>query len=59
VNKRGHIARIITITPAEASPQFGDADFSPQAIGKRDKQGHAAALKSLSTALGPVLSTER
>jgi hypothetical protein len=26
---------------------FGDADFSPEAIEKREKQGHAQALKAL------------
>jgi NTE family protein len=53
LNKRGYmrIPRIVAITPAEESPQFGDADFSPEAIGKREKQGHAAALKALSAPL--------
>jgi NTE family protein len=42
------IPRIVAISPAEASPEFGDADFSPAALGKREEQGHAAALKALS-----------
>jgi predicted acylesterase/phospholipase RssA len=50
VKKRGYIRipRIVAITPPEPSPDFGDADFSPEAIDKREKQGHAEALKALS-----------
>jgi hypothetical protein len=49
VKKRGYmrISRIVAITPPEPSPEFGDADFSPEAIDKREEQGHAAALKAL------------
>jgi NTE family protein len=50
VKKRGYIRipRIVAIAPPEPSPDFGDADFSPEAIDKREKQGHAEALKALS-----------
>jgi NTE family protein len=42
------IPRIVAITLGEAPPEFGDADFSPEAITQREKQGHAATLKALS-----------
>jgi NTE family protein len=42
------IQRIVAITPPEPSPEFSDADFSPEALDKREKQGHAQALAALS-----------
>jgi NTE family protein len=49
VKMRGYIRvpRIVAITPPEPSEEFGDADFSPEALDKREKQGHAEALKAL------------
>jgi NTE family protein len=49
VKKRNyiHIPRVVAITPPAPSPEFGDADFSPDAIDRREKQGHAEALKAL------------
>jgi NTE family protein len=48
VKERGYVRvpRIVTITPAEPSKEFGDADFSPEAMEKREKQGYAQALKA-------------
>jgi predicted acylesterase/phospholipase RssA len=43
-----HVPRIVSITPPGPSPLFGDADFSPEAIEHREKQGHAEATKALS-----------
>jgi NTE family protein len=50
VKNRGYlrIPRIVAITPPEPSPEFADADFSPEAIDRREKQGHAEAIKALS-----------
>jgi NTE family protein len=50
LKKRSYIRipRIVAITRPEPSPEFGDADFSPEAITQQEKQGHAAALKALS-----------
>jgi NTE family protein len=45
------IPRLVSITLPEPPPEFGDADFSPEAIDKREKQGHAEALRALS--VGP------
>jgi NTE family protein len=42
------IKHIVAITAPEPSSEFGDADFSPEALDKREKQGHAEALKALS-----------
>lgn len=52
VKNRGYIRipRIVTITPPEPSPEFGDADFTPEAIDKRKQQGHALALQALNHA---------
>jgi NTE family protein len=49
VKARGYlrIPRIISITPPEATVQFGDADFSPEAINKRAKEGEEQTLKAL------------
>jgi NTE family protein len=41
------VPRIVAITPPEPSAEFGDADFSPEALDKREKQGHAEALMAL------------
>lgn len=59
VKKRGyiHIPRIITITPPEPSPEFGDADFTPEAIKKRKQRGHALALQALNHPLAAKQST--
>jgi NTE family protein len=50
IKQRGYIRipRMVSITPPGPSPEFGDADFSPEAIAKREKQGHAEAIKALS-----------
>jgi NTE family protein len=42
------IPRLVSITLPEPAPEFGDADFSPEAIDKREKQGHAEAMRALS-----------
>ena len=49
VKKRGYVRvpRIVAITPPEPSQEFDDADFSPEAMEKRENQGHAQALKAL------------
>ena len=49
LKKRGYVRvpRIVLITPPEPSEEFGDADFSPEALETREKQGHAQALKAL------------
>jgi NTE family protein len=50
VKKRGyiHIPRIVSITPPQPASEFGDADFSPNAIKRRKEQGYAEAIKALS-----------
>ncbi len=50
VKKRGYIRipRMVSITPPGPSPEFGDVDFSPEGIAKREEQGHAEAMKALS-----------
>jgi NTE family protein len=49
VKMRGYIRvpRIISISPSEPAPEFGDADFSPETLKRRETQGHAEALKVL------------
>jgi NTE family protein len=49
VKKRGYIRvpRIVSITPPEPAPEFGDADFTPETMKTRESQGHAEALKAL------------
>jgi len=52
VRKRGyiHVPRIVSITPPEPSSEiseFGDSDFSPDAIQKRAEQGLAQTMKAL------------
>jgi predicted acylesterase/phospholipase RssA len=51
IKKRGYIRipRIVSITPPHPSAEFGDADFSPAAIAKREEQGRAEANRALST----------
>ena len=46
---RGYIRvpRIVSITPPEPAPEFGDADFTPETMKTRESQGHAEALKAL------------
>ena len=50
VRESGYIVipRVVSITPPEPSPEFADADFSPEAIARRKRQGYAEALKALS-----------
>ncbi len=50
VKKRAYIRipRMVSITPPGPSPEFGDVDFSPEGIAKREEQGHAEAMKALS-----------
>jgi len=50
VKKRGYIRipRMVSITPPGPSREFGDVDFSPEAIAKKEEQGHAEAMKALS-----------
>ena len=49
VKTRGYvrIPRIVSITPPEPAPEFGDADFTPETMKTRETQGHAEALKAL------------
>jgi NTE family protein len=49
VKQRGYIAvpRIVSITLPEPAPEFGDADFSPDALEKRRQQGYAQAIDAL------------
>ena len=47
VKKRGYIPipRIVSITLPEPAPEFGDADFSPDSLRKRERQGYEQAIK--------------
>jgi len=49
VKTRGYVRvpRIVSITPPEPAPEFGDADFTPETMKTRESQGHAEALKAL------------
>ena len=44
------VPRIVAITPPEATTQFGDADFSPEAIKERTKKGEEQTEKALKEA---------
>jgi len=48
-----HVPRIVSITSTEAMHQFDDADFSPDAIDKRAKQGYALTKQALQNPIGP------
>jgi NTE family protein len=49
VKKRGYITipRIVSISLPEPAPEFGDADFSPDALRKREQQGYEQAIRQL------------
>lgn len=49
IKDRGYlrVPRIISITPSEKTTQFGDADFSPEAIETRAKEGEEQTLRAL------------
>jgi hypothetical protein len=49
VKMRGYVdvPDIVSITPPDPFDQFGDADFSPEAIRKRADEGEAQTLKTL------------
>ncbi|MGA7807844.1 patatin-like phospholipase family protein [Bradyrhizobium sp.] len=53
MKRRGYVRvpRIVAITPPEPSEEFADADFSPEALVRREKQGYDLAQKAL--AAGP------
>jgi hypothetical protein len=52
VKNRGYlrVPRIVSITPPETTTQFGDADFSPEAITERAQQGKEQTEKALQEA---------
>jgi hypothetical protein len=52
VKDRGYlrVPRIVAITPPEATTQFGDADFSPEAIKERAQKGEEQTEKALKEA---------
>lgn len=45
------VPRVVSITPPEVPEQFGDADFSPEAIEKRAEAGKQQALRALEGAV--------
>jgi NTE family protein len=45
-----HVPRIVSIMPPDPTQQFGDADFSPEAIKKRADEGKAQTEKALKEA---------
>jgi NTE family protein len=47
------VPRIVSITASQAMHQFDDADFSPEAIDKRAKQGFALTKKALQNPVDP------
>jgi predicted acylesterase/phospholipase RssA len=49
LKKQGYlrVPRIVSITTSEAMHQFDDADFSPDAIGKRAHEGYAQTKRAL------------
>jgi NTE family protein len=49
-----HVPRIVSIMPPDPTQQFGDADFSPEAIKKRADEGKAQTEKALPTAGLPI-----
>ena len=49
-----HVPRIISIMPPDPTQQFGDADFSPDAIKKRADEGKAQTEKALQVAGLPI-----
>jgi len=62
VKRRGYIPvpRIVSITLPEPAPEFGDADFSPEALGQRREQGRAQAIAALKAApLDPCLVLDK
>jgi NTE family protein len=52
VKNRGyvHVPRIVSITPPQPIDEFGDADFSPQAIKTRADEGYAQTMDALRAA---------
>jgi NTE family protein len=49
VRERGYVdvPRIVSITPPQPTDEFGDADFSPEAIKTRADEGYAQTMKAL------------
>jgi NTE family protein len=49
LKKRGYvpIPRIVAITLPEPAPELGDADFSPDALKKRESEGYAQAIEAI------------
>jgi NTE family protein len=49
VKKRAyiHVPRIVSITTSQPTDEYGDADFSPEAIKKRAEEGCAQTMKAL------------
>jgi len=49
VKTRGYVRvpRIVSITAPGPAPELGDADFTPETMKTRERQGHAEALKAL------------
>ena len=52
VKKRAyiHVPRIVSIMPPDPTDEFGDADFSPEAIKKKADDGYAQTMKALEAA---------
>jgi hypothetical protein len=55
VKNRGYlrVPRIVSIMPPEATTQFSDADFSPEAINERADRGEKQTLKALEQLRNP------
>jgi len=49
VKKRRYIpvAHIVSISLPEPAPEFGDAEFSHEALKKREQQGYEQAIRAL------------